>query len=48
MKAMLDALREALIEGEVSGVVEDFDPETFIANLNKSQVLLLKTYRTTN
>lgn len=36
MKAMLDALREALIEGEESGVVEDFDPETFIANLNKS------------
>ena len=34
--AKLEALREALIEGEESGVVEDFDPETFIAKLNES------------
>lgn len=32
-EAKLDALRQALIEGEESGVAEDFDPETFLAEM---------------
>ena len=30
----LSAIRAALIEGETSGVAEDFDPATFIQKLN--------------
>lgn len=34
-KAMLDAFLRAVDEGDASPDVEDFDPEAFIANLNK-------------
>ncbi len=30
----LSAIRAALIEGETSGVAEDFDPATFVQKLN--------------
>lgn len=30
----LAAIRAALIEGEESGIVEDFDPEAFVERLN--------------
>ncbi len=33
-EARLAAIRAALIEGEESGVVEDFDPEEFLKSLN--------------
>ncbi len=35
MKAMLDAFLRAVDVGDASPDVEDFDPEAFIANLNK-------------
>jgi antitoxin ParD1/3/4 len=35
-EAKLKALREALIEGEESGVAEDFDFDAFIADIGKS------------
>lgn len=33
-EARLAAIRAALIEGEESGVVEDFDPEEFLKSIN--------------
>lgn len=33
-EARLAAIRAALIEGEESGVVEDFDPKEFLKSLN--------------
>lgn len=33
-EARLAAIRAALIEGEESGIVEDFDPEEFLKSLN--------------
>ena len=33
-EARLTAIRAALIEGEKSGIVEDFDPQTFVERLN--------------
>lgn len=32
----LSAIRSALVEGEKSGVAEDFDPATFVQKLNDS------------
>ena len=33
-EARLAAIRAALIEGEESGIVEDFDPQAFVNRLN--------------
>ncbi len=33
-EARLAAIRAALIEGEESGIVEDFDPQSFVKRLN--------------
>ena len=33
-EARLAAIRAAIIEGEESGVAEDFDPQTFVERLN--------------
>ena len=33
-EARMAAIRTALIEGEESGIVEDFDPDTFLKKLN--------------
>ncbi len=35
METKLDAFLRAVDEGDASPDVEDFDPEAFIANLNK-------------
>jgi antitoxin ParD1/3/4 len=32
----VDALRAALVEGEASGLVEDFDPDEFLDELHRS------------
>ena len=33
-EARLAAVRTALIEGEKSGIIEDFDPQEFVKRLN--------------
>ncbi|TNC14203.1 type II toxin-antitoxin system ParD family antitoxin [Methylobacterium terricola] len=35
-EAKLEALRSALIEGEASGDVQDFDTDTFLASMRRS------------
>jgi len=37
-EARLAALRRALIEGEESGIAEDFDIEEFLDEMNRSRV----------
>lgn len=34
-KSRIDTLRQKLEEGEMSGLVDDFDPEKFLSDLHK-------------
>jgi antitoxin ParD1/3/4 len=43
-EARLSAIRSALVEGENSGIVEDFDPQTYVQKLNEEYDAQVQTF----